>query len=133
MERHNNILIGYCNSWECGCRINICADRWVKKDITILLKDLPRPGKMGAIHKITHFVELVEHRTKVNVGSDENMLNVLFQNIYFSPILLPCHSYVKVDLIRTGKLHLPSRTGVYMFVTGILLFLYLFAFVVCQR
>ena len=68
---------------------------------------------MGAIHKITHFVELVEHRTKVNVGSDENMLNVLFQNIYFSPILLPCHSYVKVDLIRTGKLHLPrvSKIG----------------------
>jgi len=29
-------LIGYCNSWECGCRINICADRWSKK-ITILL------------------------------------------------------------------------------------------------
>ena len=36
---------------------------------------------------------------------------MLFQNIYFSPILLPCHMS-KVDLIRTGKLHLPSRTGV---------------------
>ena len=70
-----------------------------RKDITILLDirtaeytmfevNGKRPGKMGAIHKITHFVELVEHRTKVKVGSDENMLKVLFQNIYFSPIMV---------------------------------------------
>jgi len=62
---------------------NICTAEYTMFEV-----NGKRPGKMGAIHKITHFVELVEHRTKVKVGSDENMLKVLFQNIYFSPIMV---------------------------------------------
>ena len=52
-----------------------------------------RPGKMGAIHKITHFVELVEHRTKVKVGFDEKMLLYFPKYLFFS--YLAIMSYVK--------------------------------------
>ena len=69
-------------------------------------------GMILRVHKITHFVELVEHRTKVKVGFDEKMLSAFPKYLFFSYLaMVPCHMS-KVDLVRTGKLHLPSRTGV---------------------
>ena len=58
---------------------NICTAEYTMFEV-----NGKRPGKMGAIHKITHFVELVEHRTKVKVGFDEKMLSGFPKYLFFS-------------------------------------------------
>ena len=112
-QQYTNWILQFMGS---GCRINICADRWVKKDITILLTYvLPVYNVWGKWQKARQDGGDTQNnsfcwtcwvsRTKVKVGLDEKCFSKI------SIFLLSCYHVIRQKLVSSERVNCTCQAG----------------------